>query len=92
MLHIATGIKKIIAIGIKYVQFLVSSRPSLVTKTATLAVAQLGSADLGYIPLILGQGSVMGGYAGGIITICASVLSEILSKKCFIFNHYFFSV
>lgn len=73
--NIAIRIKKIIAIGIKYMQFLVSSQPCLVTKTVTLAAAQLGSADLGCVPLILRQGSFMGGFAGCIITSSASFLS-----------------
>lgn len=83
MLNIAIVIKKSIATGFKDRQFLDSPQPSLVTKTATVAAAPPGSADLGFIPLIHRQGSVMGGYAGCIITSGASVLSEILSKKIF---------
>lgn len=54
-------------------QFLFSPQSSLVTKTAKLLAAALGSADLGFMPLVLRQGHVMGGYAGCMITNCASV-------------------
>lgn len=92
LLNIAIVIKKSIVIGIKYMQFLVSPQPSLVTKTAKLLAAALGSANLDFISLILRQGPVMGEYAGHMITNCASVCQRFCPKNISYLDHYLFSV